>query len=246
MTEPGRTPRDADPSALYGDERRAFVAYLHTLTPTDLTTTVPATPAWTVHDVLAHLVAIPADLNAQRFDIVDADTWTAAQVETRRRHSIDELGSEWDREGPPFEAGLRLFGYQFGAHYLGDLLQHTADVHSTLGRAPERNDLAIAVGLDFYLASFDETLAEVAVGAVDVEVGDEHRRLGPGPVVAALRASRYELFRALGGRRTLDEIRAMAWTGDPEAVLALVSRYPVPLATLEEPKSATSAADSCL
>ncbi|MGI8707100.1 MAG: hypothetical protein ACR2LG_02690 [Actinomycetota bacterium] len=31
-----------------------------------------------------------------------------------------------------------------------------------------------------------------------------------------LRTSTFELFRALHGRRTVDQVRAMEWDGDPE------------------------------
>jgi hypothetical protein len=228
--------RDVDPGELYGLERRDFVSYLRSQPAENLTTMVPATPAWQLHDVLAHLVGITADLNAQRFGAGDSDAWTAAQVGSRRHDSVDELAAEWDRAAPTFEAGLRLFGYQFGAHYLGDLLQHVGDVHAALGQSPVRDDVAVAVGLDFYLESFEETLDETGVGAVDVFVGEEHWRLGNASVIAGITAPRYELFRALGGRRTLDEIRDLSWVGDPETVVGLVSRYPVQHASLDEPR----------
>ena len=37
------------------------------MTGADVNHVVPATPAWTVHDVLAHVIGLAADLNAQRF-----------------------------------------------------------------------------------------------------------------------------------------------------------------------------------
>ncbi len=228
--------RDVDPAAMYQRERHDFVSFLSRLTSPEVGTTVPATPAWSVHDVLAHLVGITADLNAQRFGSSNSDAWTAQQIETRYLDSVEALADEWEREGPTFEAGLRVFGYDFGAHYLGDLLQHVSDVHAALGRCPRRDDLAVAVALDFYLGSFEETLEQLDVGAVDINVGDEHWRLGREPLRATVTAERYELFRSLGGRRTLDEIRALSWAGDREAIVGVVSRYPVPAGSLHEPR----------
>jgi uncharacterized protein (TIGR03083 family) len=228
--------RDVDPASMYERERHDFVSFLQGITEDDIATPVPATPAWSVHDVLAHLVGITADLNAQRFGAGDSDAWTALQIEARRVDSIEQLADEWEREAPTFAAGLRLFGYDFGAHYLGDLLQHVGDVHVALGRSPERDDIAVAVALDFYLGSFEESLEQSGAGAVDVQVGDEHWRLGRGPLAATVVAERYELFRSLGGRRTLDEIRALQWTGDREAIVGLVSSYPVPDRSLHEPR----------
>jgi len=229
--------RDVDPAELYGRERLAFVSYLRSVPAEQLATPVPATPRWTVRDVLAHVVGITADLNAQRFGDGDGDAWTAAQIDARRRDSLDELADEWERESPTFERGLRLLGYGFGAHYIGDLLQHVGDVHAALGRSPVRDDEPVAVALDFYLDSFDETLVETGIGAVDVHVGDDRWLLGPGAVVASITAPRYELFRALGGRRTLDEMRSLAWTGNVDDVISLVNRYPVPAASLGEPRA---------
>jgi len=226
--------RDVDPSVLYEEERVAFVMRLRSLSAELLATRVPATPLWTVRDVLAHVVGITADLNAEQFGDGDGDAWTLSQVASRRERSVDDLAGEWDREAPVFEAGLRLFGYGFGAHYLGDLLQHVADVEAALGRSPVRHDVALAVALDFYLESFEGTLEQTGAGAVAVHVDDESWVLGSGDVVASITAPRFELFRALGGRRTQPEIATLDWSGDADRLVGLVSRYPMPTASLHE------------
>ena len=43
---------------------------------------IPATPEWTVHDLVAHLGGITADIVSGNLDGVGTDTWTAAQVAT--------------------------------------------------------------------------------------------------------------------------------------------------------------------
>jgi hypothetical protein len=93
----------------------------------------------------------------------------------------------------------------------------------------------LAVALDFYLASFEETLEGADVGAVELHTpDDEHWTLGRGAVIAAVRAPRWDLFRSLGGRRTRTEIAALDWDGDADAVVDLVSRYPLPEVSLHE------------
>ncbi len=184
--------------------------------------------------MLSHVVGITADLNRAEFGTGDPEAWTATQVEVRRGRSADELTVEWDREAPRFEEGLRLFGYPIGSHYVGDLLQHVADVRHALGLGRLDDDLALAVALDFYLISFDETLADAEVGAVEVRVGDEAWTLGPGAPIATITAERFELLRALGGRRSESQLRAMPWRGDADAVVPLVSRYPLPATDLVE------------
>lgn len=44
----------------------------------------------------------------------------------------------------------------------------------------------------------------------------------------------YDLFRALGGRKTVAEIAALDWCGDAEAIIGLLSRYPPPVQSLGE------------
>lgn len=226
--------RAADCGALYRDERRKLISLAQTLADDTLRTVVRATPAWSVHDVIAHVVAIAADLNALRFPGAGgADAWTAAQVADRRHRTIDQLGAEWDHEGPTFEKGLDLLGYEFGSHYLGDLLQHVADINHTLGLDRVLDDDALVVALDFYLDTTHEALTAGGVGAIAVVCGNERWILGQEPVVATLTADRYDVFRCLGGRRGAIQIRAMTWSGQIDAVLPYLSAYPLPTITVD-------------
>jgi uncharacterized protein (TIGR03083 family) len=226
--------RDFDCGNLYEWKRRELMGLARSLTDEQLRLLVPATRAWSVHDVVSHLVGITADLNASRFGSGDLDAWTAEQVRTRRDLSMDQLGAEWEREAPTFEDGLRLLGYEIGSHYVGDLLQHTADINHALGRGGLEDDDALVVGLDFYLDLFHRALTAAAVGSVAVRVLDEEWALGSGPVVASLTASRFDAFRCLGGRRSEHQIRAMEWTGHLDRVVAVVSPYPLPTTDMVE------------
>jgi hypothetical protein len=179
-----------------------------------------------VHDVVAHLVGITADLNALRFDVVDAEAWTARQVAERRTATVRQLAVEWEAEADRFEEGLRLLGYELGSHYVGDLLQHSQDVREALGRDRLDDDLSLVVALDFYVDHFSQSLVAGGAGAVVVDVGDESWTAGAGEVVAGVTGGRFELLRAFGGRRSEAEIRASGWTGDVDRVLPFVSAYP--------------------
>jgi hypothetical protein len=158
-------------------------------------------------------------------------------VQLRANRSVAELGQEWEAEAIAFEDGLRLFGYELGGHYLGDLLQHACDVDQVLDR-PRRSDddPALVVALDFYLDSFHQTLLAAETGTVVVDVGgDERWELGDGDTVATVTAGRFEVFRALGGRRSEAQIRALSWAGAVESVVGLISRYGLPATGLVEP-----------
>jgi uncharacterized protein (TIGR03083 family) len=217
--------RPADCGALYRAERRQLLDLLRPLPEEALRTVVPATPAWSVQDVVAHLTGITADLNALRFDVATPEQWTARQVAERRGASLADLEAEWEREAPRFEEGLELLGYELGSHYVGDLLQHSCDVREALDLAPVDDDLALAVALDFYVDTFSQTLTAADAGAVEVRVGDETWTAGAGEVVATVTAERLPLLRAFGGRVGDDDVRAFAWSGAVDAVLPFVNAY---------------------
>jgi uncharacterized protein (TIGR03083 family) len=220
--------RQVDCGQIYRQKRRELMALLGSLTEEQRRREVPATPAWSVHDVLAHLVGITTDLNAGRFGAGDLDAWTAEQVRMRSGRPIEELGDEWDVEGPKFEEGLRLLGYEIGSHYVGDLLQHAQDISAALGMQRIAEGEALVVALDFYLDALHQRLVAAGVGSLAVRVDDEEWALGSGPVVATLMGSRFEVFRSLGGRRSEAQVRALSWTGDVDAMVRVLSAYPMP------------------
>ena len=51
---------------------------------------------------------------------------------------------------------------------------------------------------------------------------------------ATIRASRFELFRALSGRRSPEQVRAYDWTGDPEPFIQYFYPYGVRAEALVE------------
>jgi uncharacterized protein (TIGR03083 family) len=226
-----------DPASLYERTRREFIALLLGLSEAELRARVPATPEWSVRDVLAHVAGLARDLNAERFpaaDDIGGGEWTKAQVERARDLSLPDLVAEWDREAPKFEAGLRAFGYELGSHFLADLYVHVEDVRAALGFDPTQDELAVAVALDHYLGYLSEHLAATEWGTLDVVAGEGPRTLGrEGRHHARLSAEPAELLRVVSGRRSADQIRALDCDGDVDSLLsflstALVGGYAMP------------------
>lgn len=227
--------RPVDCGKIYGAQRRALIQLVRAATDDELATPVPATPEWTVRDVIAHVVGITADLNVLHLGSGDdPDAWTAAQVAARRGSTLADLAAEWDHEAPQFEEGLRQLGYETGSHFVGDLLQHAQDVRSALARSRLDDGEALAVGLDHYLDTLHRALTAAGAGSIAVTVGEEGWVLGTDPQVTTLAVGRFELFRALGGRRSATQIRSMAWSTPPDAVLDLLSPYPLPTTDLTD------------
>lgn len=222
-----RTPdRYPDAGAIYESVRKGFVDLLTSQPRVVDLRPVPATPAWTVHDVFAHVVGIAADLNAARFpdpDDAGGEAFAAAQVASRRHRSFDDLVAEWGSEAPAFEDGLRMFGYEVGSHFVGDLVTHLHDVREALGLPPDPDPAAVGVALDHYLGFVGERLTQLG-GAVRVVTEERDVVLGTGAEVAALRAAAFEVLRCLSARRSLRHLRSLQWDGDGDTAVALLAR----------------------
>jgi uncharacterized protein (TIGR03083 family) len=65
-----------------------------TLTDEQLTTVVPATPAWTVHEVFAHLAGGASDAVTGRMDGAPSPEWTSRHVNERVSLPVAELIAE--------------------------------------------------------------------------------------------------------------------------------------------------------
>ena len=139
----------------------------------------------------------------------DPEAWTARQVDRFRAGTVEDVVAVWDHEAPTFEDGLRLFGYQVGNHFVGDLFIHLTDVQAALGRPVDRDGTAMWIALDWYLDSLGDSLSDAHVGALAVETGIETRVVGPGDVAAGVTVEPFEMLRACAGRRTTDGDRGL-------------------------------------
>ena len=72
------------------------------------------------------------------------------------------------------------------------------------------------------------------MGAVRFEVPETSIVLGSGDPSVSVTAPRFELLRALAGRRSETQIRAYRWDGDPGQVVAILAAYPMRDTALEE------------
>src|SRR4051812_41896335 len=98
----------------------------------DPTQPVPACPDWTVKDLVAHVTGVVDDVLAGRIEGVATDPWTAAQVEARKDHSLDQIVAEWNEKAPAFEALLDAFGSP-GEQAVFDVTTHEHDLRGALG-----------------------------------------------------------------------------------------------------------------
>ncbi len=208
-------------------------------------TRVPACPDWEVRDVLAHVVGLARDAVAGDLPAMDLleqwrdegvastrDAMTAAQVERAAGRTVEDLVDEWralaTTMAPMFD-GEVLFPepapFGLGAILITDLAVHDQDVHGALGVPRPTDRLVQSFGVATYCFGVDYRVLQLGLPALVVRYGERERVLGAGDTGATVTADRYELLRALAGRRSRRQILAFDWEGDPDPYVALIPAY---------------------
>ena len=238
-------------AAAYEDGLRRLVALVDGLSDQDLLTQVPACPLWSVRDLVAHLCGVAEDAARGQFfegaarawadpDLAaQREAWTAAQVEARRDLDRHRLVAELERHGQVLVRALRRGGTAATdvptwmlAAPVADLAAHLGDLWEAVGVSPVTEALVTRYGF----ASFRAWLGErtTARGLAPLRLTDLTEPAsvwvlgGEGEPGASVEADGFELFRAISGRRRLDDVRSWSWRGDPTAYLPLLSPYPQP------------------
>jgi len=206
---------------------------------------VPACPRWRVGDVLAHVAGLARDavegtipaldlLEQWRDDDVAAgrDAMTADQVERAETLGPEEVAGSWRALTPRLAPMLRgdepfpepaPFGLP--AILVTDLVVHDQDVRGALGRGPAPDGPASALALATYGFGVDYRIRQLGLPALGLRTGPKLRVLGEGPPSATVSADRFELLRALAGRRSRAQILALSWEGDPGPYVGIMPAY---------------------
>jgi uncharacterized protein (TIGR03083 family) len=234
-----------DFAAAYAETRDHLVDLVAPLSEERLRTPVPASPAWDVRDVVAHLTGIardltvgtvPADLRIadSLWDAEQAmvrDDLTAGQVAARRGRPVADVLAEWSDvcdDLLPMLRGERVFpmdGAFVEPIVVTDLSVHAQDVRGALGVPGDRRSAAVGVALASYTVALAIKLRRAGLPALRLRYEGKERVAGDGEPGASVAADRFELVRALSGRRSRDQIRVFDWEGDPEPYLALIPAY---------------------
>ena len=172
---------------------------------------VPTCPGWTVKDVVAHL--------ADFFAVFKTDPekgfshgWGDEGVERRRSRSLQECLQEVSEH---LQDPGGFFESQFAAVAVSDVLAHEQDIRTALDRPGARDDANIVPAIEMGLSFIEKKTAGQDLPALRVVTDEVDRTLGEGDASVTLRSSTYELFRTIHGRRTVDQLQAMDWDGDP-------------------------------
>jgi uncharacterized protein (TIGR03083 family) len=211
----------SDMGTVYAEGRTRVTDLVNGLDESQHQAAVPTCPQWTVHDVLAHLTGVCADILAGNLEGVATDPWTEAQVDKRRGVPVPELLGEWTELGPHVEAIAAAFPGRAAEQLVFDLTTHEHDIRTAVGLPGARESAGIHVGVDFGVtAALPTSLNDRGLAPLRVHAGDQQLVSGEGEPGATVATSAFELFRALTGRRSAAQIRAYEWTGEPGPYIA--------------------------
>ena len=209
----------------YAGCRARVTALVESLDERQAAVTVPACPEWSVHDVVAHLAGVVDDALAGRLDGVATEPWTHAQVDARRDIPVAAIAAEWNAQAPAFEDLLDVIGDP-GRQAVADAVTHEHDIRHALGRPGDRDSDAVRVGLSFVLPLVVGAMANKGV-RLRVETPDlEVLGGGDGDPDTVLRGDRFDLLRAMTGRRSVEQLRGLIAQGDRDDIADLFTFGP--------------------
>jgi hypothetical protein len=227
---PGSAGRDVAPAApppgssadTYRVAMDRTVQLFARITPNEA---IPATPAWSARELLAHLVGVAADVVDGNVGQYAQPSWTRSQVDSRRDQDLNQLLGEWialvdpmcDLLTDPTAHGL---DESFSQLPLIDLLAHEHDLREAIGTFGFSDPMVwpAVEARRHAVLSLQHSMA--GLPSLEVRTPDGVLwTIGDGPAETQVVADRYELWRSLEGRRPRSTVRGFDWSADPELFL---------------------------
>lgn len=225
------TDQEIDYAAAYGALRGRVIALLQSATDEQLNAHAPATPEWRTRDVLAHLTGVTTDVLTGNLDGVGTDPWTKVQVDARRDQPVADLLAEWEKNGPQIDPMIASFGVVAG-QFLVDSVTHEHDIRGALDAPGARDSDGLAIGFAWLGSRVGEMRDGAEAGALRVETEAGPYTFGSGSPTETCATSRFDFVRASTGRRSVEQIAAWDWDGEPRPdllVMPIFTPRPDPL-----------------
>jgi uncharacterized protein (TIGR03083 family) len=198
----------------YATAHQRIAALVNDLSDEEVATPVPSTPGWTVHDVLAHLAAVPTDGMAGRLVGMPTDEFTAGQIAERRDRTVAELLDEWRPNVEPMCEGARAG--LVPPHLAVDALTHEQDIRGAIGMPAVLSPEELRFSTMLFASGCGHSVKTAGLPALALTATDTDfaTLAGEGERAAEVRAAEFELFRAMAGRRSRAQVAALDWDGD--------------------------------
>ena len=179
----------------------------------DPATPVPTCPGWTIKELLSHVTGVAADVLNGNIAEAGTDPWVAAQVAARADHSFEEVTGEWTEAGPQVDELCVALGDGI-AQLIFDTVTHEQDLRRALGQ-PGGEDGAVEVALRWAAGAWAGSELPTA-GTLVIRAGDVEAFRGDGGPVVAIDLRPLDAMQVMTGRRSLTDVRSLAWDGDIE------------------------------
>ena len=176
----------------------------------ELARAVRACPGWTVHDVVSHITGVVDDALNGRMDGVATDPWTAAQVGRGRGVPTADLLARWTEQAAVFES------FPLPPQSVIDLTTHEQDIRGAVEQPGARDTDEVQFAFELVAQRAVEVVPGLRVEADGVAYGPED-------ATSTLRGDRYDLYRAMMGRRSSAQLRALDWGGEPPAAIEAIA-----------------------
>jgi uncharacterized protein (TIGR03083 family) len=226
-----------DYEAAYRGVRERVTTLLRDRPDADVEQLAPGTPEWRVRDVVAHLGGVCDDIANGNMTGVATDPWTKAQVDKRRDWEFGRVLDDWTMHAGNVEPLLNDLGTPIG-QMVFDAWTHEQDIRGALDEPGGRDSDAAAISLAWFCAVNVPMGSARAVGSersngngsIEVIVEDGTFVLGGGERSGTLRTTRFELLRAITGRRSREQVRALDFDGPPLDELIFANEFFTPAA----------------
>ncbi|MBV9793176.1 MAG: maleylpyruvate isomerase family mycothiol-dependent enzyme [Actinobacteria bacterium] len=192
---------------------------------------VPATPDWTVTQLLAHMVGLSADVLAGDEPDDHNPSWTQRQVDSRAGRTPAELVAEWRT----LTKGMQDYLRDNGPRPLNDIVIHEQDLRGAVGRPGGRDTSALAAVRDVMAERFATRVRQAHLPPVELRSPAWIFSTGDGDPGLELFAPDFDLIRALMTRRTAGQLRQWSLNGQIDQYLPVFAGLgPLPESPLPE------------
>ena len=209
----------------YAATRQRVAGLVRELSDEEANRTVPACPAWSVRQLIAHLAAVAVDVSKGNLEGVGSEEWTQRQLDERKDRTLAEHLEEWAGVAGQVDGALEYLPKWAASMLVGDSVTHEHDLRGALGKPGARSSDAVEIATNGYARWFGRKVKDAGLPAVLVKWTDGEWVAGNGEAVMTIGAPTFEMLRGLTGRRTRAEVAAFDWSQDPGPYLDLFSYY---------------------
>lgn len=201
---------------------------------------IPSCPAWTVHDLLAHVTGIASEIVANNMPGENSEDWVDALVVKRRNMSLRELVEEWNVSGPLFES-IASQTKRLAVPLSYDTVVHEHDLRHAVGLPGSRDSSGVVAAMSVGVWLMTNDLKRHGFGSVHFTAGGRTWKCGEGDLqlsldldAEGLRYPVWELLRLTGSRRSKKQLLTHQWKGDIENALSALLHMDLPHNDIDE------------